>query len=106
MRDVGRRSIDDEEEPEELVAALHNDMPPYAAADQGLTAPMWLLQQQLRRWILSCQGCIPHTIGKPMSSQLPRLYTTHHWSSNSRGSWLTRYGLLCLDGLWLIRGSM
>lgn len=70
-RDVGRRSIDDEEEPAELVAALHNDMPPHAAADQRLTAPMWLLQQQLRRWVLGCQGCTPQIChhAKPLVKQ-------------------------------------
>lgn len=62
-RDVGRGSIDDEEEPEELVAALHNHMAPHAAADQRLTAPMWLLQQQLRRWVLSRQGYTTHSTG-------------------------------------------
>ena len=42
--DCGGSSIDDEEQPEELVAALHNDMLPHASADQGLTAPMGLVQ--------------------------------------------------------------
>ena len=42
--DFGGSSIDDEEQPEELVAALHNDMLPHASADQGLTAPMGLVQ--------------------------------------------------------------
>ena len=41
--DVGGSSIDDEEQPEELVAALHNDMLPHAPADQGLTAPVRLV---------------------------------------------------------------
>lgn len=42
--DAGRSSIDDEEQPEELVAALHNDMFPHAPADQRLAAPMRLVQ--------------------------------------------------------------
>ena len=74
-RDVGRGSIDDEEEPEELVAALHDHMAPHAAADEWLTAPMWLLQQQLRRWVLGCQGCTPHNTDNTKGSQTPRLYT-------------------------------
>ena len=55
--DGGRRSIDDEEEPKQLVAALHNDMLPHASADQGLCASVRLLQQQVRRRVLSCQCC-------------------------------------------------
>ena len=55
--DGGRGSIDDEEEPEQLVATLKDDMLPHAAADQGLTAPMGLVKQQLRGRIFSCQGC-------------------------------------------------
>ena len=42
--DFDGSSIDDEEQPEELVAALHNDVLPHAAADQRLAAPMRLVQ--------------------------------------------------------------
>lgn len=59
--DVGRSSVDDEEEPEELVAGLHQDMLPHAPADQGLAAAMRLVQQQLWRGILGCQCCSMHT---------------------------------------------
>ena len=42
--DVGRSSVDDEEQPEELVAALHNDVLPHASADERLAAPVRLVQ--------------------------------------------------------------
>ena len=52
---MGRCAVDDEEEPEELIAALHYDMLPHAEVDERLTAPMRLVQQQIRRRIISCK---------------------------------------------------
>ena len=50
-------TIDDEEQPEELVEALGEDVLPHAAVDDGLLAPMRLCQQQVRGGRLSCQCC-------------------------------------------------
>ena len=58
---MGWGGVDDEEQPEQLIAALHKDVLPHAAADQRLTAPVWLLQQQLRSWVLCCQCCSTQT---------------------------------------------
>jgi len=52
-----RGAVDDEEEPEQLVAALHDDVLPHAPADERLGAPVRPLQQQLRGRHLRCQRC-------------------------------------------------
>lgn len=49
--------IDDQEQPEDLVAALCEDVLPHVAVDDTLTTPMWLQQQQVWGGRLGSQGC-------------------------------------------------
>ena len=50
-------TIDDEEQPEELVEALGENVLPHAAVDDGLLATVRLGQQQVRGGRLCCQCC-------------------------------------------------
>lgn len=50
-------TVDDEEQPQELVEALGEDVLPHAAIDDGLLAAVRLCQQQVRGGRLSCQRC-------------------------------------------------
>ena len=50
-------TVDDEEQPEELVEALGEDVLPHAAVDDGLLAPVGFCQQQVRGGCFCCQCC-------------------------------------------------
>ena len=52
-----RRAEDDQEQHQDLVAALHQDMLPHAPVDDGLGASVRRLQQQVWRGELRCQRC-------------------------------------------------
>ena len=57
-------TIDDEEQPEELVEALGEDVLPHAAVDDGLLAAVRLCQQQVRGGRLCCQCCNTRETGR------------------------------------------
>ena len=54
--------VDDKKQPEELVAALGEDVLPHELVDDLLAAPVRLHQQQVRGGCFCCQGC-RHTEG-------------------------------------------
>ena len=62
--DDGGRSIEDEEEPEQLVHSLAGNVLPHEAVDQGFIAAMGLVEQQLwgrilRRKCCRCTNSVP-----------------------------------------------
>lgn len=56
--DVFVGAVDDEKQPEELVAALGEDVLPHAAIDDAFPPPMGLQEQQIWGRGLCCQSCM------------------------------------------------